>query len=159
MDNLQQSAGGPEFKQKMASLYAYLAKRLGIQTTPGVKLINSTQNSTNPFGMTGHYDHTNKLVTLYMTGRHDTDILRSFAHEVIHHWQNERGTLRPQGHQEAGETHQGYAQKDHWLRRREMEAYLFGNILFRDWQDENRYGPPETSPTLPQPLDESVRRV
>lgn len=151
----------PEFKQKLASLYTYLASHLGIQKSPTLKLINSKENSENPFGFTGHYDPTNRQVVLYITERHDTDILRSFAHEIIHHWQNERGTLhqnnpvQASGQGENNHTH--YAQEDQWLRRREMEAYLFGNILFRDWQDEQRMGPPQTPPTMPMPLDESLK--
>lgn len=150
----------PEFKQKLASLYTYLASHLGIQRAPTLKLINNKENSENPFGFTGHYDPTNRQIVLYITGRHDTDVLRSFAHEVIHHWQNERGTLtqnnavQASGQGENNHTH--YAQEDQWLRRREMEAYLFGNILFRDWQDEQRMGPPKTTPTLPTPLDENL---
>lgn len=152
----------PEFKQKLGSLFSYLVERLGIKQAPKVKLINSKANADNPFGFTGHYDHSNQLITLYITGRHDTDILRSFAHEVIHHWQHERGTLHPEEHGnvanpvagKGGHTH--YAQESPWLRRREMEAYLFGNILFRDWQDEQRMGPPATPPQLPQPLDENL---
>src|ERR1035441_8127025 len=81
----------PEFKQKLVSLLTYLQHHLQLQTMPAaVKLINSKKNSDNPFGLTGYYDHTTKKITLYITDRHDTDVLRSFAHEVIHHWQNER---------------------------------------------------------------------
>ena len=74
----------PELKQKIGSLYAYLAAHLGLRENPTLKLINSKQNSENSFGLTGHYDHTTKLITIYITDRHDTDILRSFSHEVIH---------------------------------------------------------------------------
>lgn len=147
-----------QFKQKLASLYVYLAKHLGIKQSPTLKLINNQENSKNPFGFTGHYNPENSQIVLYITGRHDTDILRSFAHEIIHHWQNERGTLHQtnQTNNVSGE-HTHYAQEDQWLRRREMEAYLFGNILFRDWQDEQRMGPPQTSPTMPSPLDENLK--
>lgn len=146
----------PEFKKKMGSLFAYLAKHLQLRESPLVKLVNSKKNSDNDFGLTGHYDHEKKLITIYITDRHDTDILRTFAHEVIHHWQNERGTLHPKDTTSDNSTKPHYAQENPWLRRREMEAYLFGNILFRDWQDEQRNGPPETPPQMPQPLDENT---
>ena len=147
-----------EFKEKLGSLLAYLTKHLQLQTLPSsLKLINSKENADNSFGLTGHYDHKTKRITLYITDRHDTDILRSFAHEVIHHWQNERGVLHPE---DSGvkmptdnETRPHYAQENSWLRKREMEAYLFGNILFRDWQDEQRMGPPNIQPFLPLPYD------
>ncbi len=149
----------PEFKKNLGSLYSYLATKLGIRQTPLLKFINDDQNSKQPFGFTGHYDPSNKTITLYITNRHNTDILRSFAHEVIHHWQNERGTLlnKKENPTNTEGQHTHYAQEDSWLRRREMEAYLFGNILFRDWQDEQRMGPPKISPTLPQPLDENLK--
>jgi hypothetical protein len=33
------------------------------------------------------------------------------------------------------DTPDGYAQSDKRLRRKEKEAYLFGNMLFRDFED------------------------
>lgn len=151
----------PEFKQKLASLYAYLAKHLAIQQAPKVKLVTSKQNASNPFGLTGHYDHTNHIITVYITDRHDTDILRSFAHEVIHHWQNLRGVLHPEETHTAetpvdNSTRPHYAQQNPHLRKKEMEAYLFGNILFRDWQDENRMGPPDIEPFMPALINENL---
>lgn len=143
--------GSPELKQRLASLYAYLAKHLGIQSVPKVIFSKDKKNSENPFGMTGHYNPENQTITIFTTDRHDTDILRTFAHEVIHHWQFERGTLTPQT---GGAEH--YAQNDPNLRKREMEAYLLGNLIFRDFQDEQRYGKPSVQPFLPQPLNENL---
>lgn len=147
----------PEFKQKLGSLFTYLQKHLQLRTTPSsVKFVNSRKNADNPFGLTGHYDHETRQITIYLTDRHETDILRTFAHEVIHHWQNERGVLHPEGRgvdMPDNDTKPHYAQNNVWLRKREMEAYLFGCILFRDWQDEQRMGPPDVKPVLPQPYD------
>lgn len=155
-ENTQMSFVGPELKQKLVSLYSYLRKHLGIQQSPTLIFTKSKENSNNPFGKTGYYDHSNNTIRLYVTDRHDTDILRSFSHEVIHHWQNERGTLKQPG-DDSGAHDDHYAQENQWLRKREMEAYLFGNLLFRDWQDENRVGPPKVKPSLPQPLDENIK--
>ena len=146
-----------DLRVRLASLYSYLAAKLQIREVPKVVLTKDKQNSENPFGMTGYYDPETKTIRLYVTDRHDTDILRSFAHEVIHHWQNENGTLHSNGSGPQAKDH--YAQNDENLRKREMEAYLFGNILFRDWQDENRYGPPETPPVMPQPINENLKIV
>lgn len=159
MDNVSKSdtSVGTEFNQRLASLYSYLAKHLQIKTTPKIVLTKNQQNSKNPFGMTGYYDAETKTIRLFISDRHDTDILRSFAHEVIHHWQNENGTLHPAGEKDNTQTNDHYAQHDQNLRKREMEAYLFGNILFRDWQDENRYGPPKSPPIMPQPINENLK--
>lgn len=140
-----------DIKSDTASLYAYLASRLGIKQTPKVIFTKSEQNAQEKFGKTGYYEPRLMLIKIYTTNRHNTDILRSFAHEVIHHWQNENGTLTNQ------QSHSHYAQEDENLRKREMEAYLFGNILFRDWQDENRYGPPAHPPLMPQPINENKK--
>lgn len=138
MDKLQR---GTNLKSRIGSLYTYMANRLKIRQAPKLTLTNDPTNANNPYGFTGYYDHKNKSVRVYMTDRHPSDILRSFAHEIIHHWQNERGQL-------GNETGEHYTQKDPHLRKKEMEAYLLGNIIFRDWQDEQRYGPPEKTPFL-----------
>jgi hypothetical protein len=135
-------------RHNFATLYHYLATKLGIKKTPKLILKQDEHNAAKPFGKTGHYDPSTETIVIFITDRHNTDILRSFAHEVIHHWQNENGTLSSQA------SHEHYAQNDENLRKREMEAYLFGNILFRDWQDENRYGPPAHPPLMPQPINE-----
>ena len=141
----------PSLKERLASLYSYLEERLKIEKSPKLVLTKDEQNAKTPFGLTGYYDHETQSIRLFITNRLDTDILRSFAHEVIHHWQNERGTLNSE--KGGSETSEHYAQLNVNLRKREMEAYLFGNILFRDWQDAIRYGPPKTEPFLPQPYD------
>jgi hypothetical protein len=129
----------PDLKNRIGSLYTCLAKRLGIKQAPALTLSHDEKNAEKPFGFTANYDHENKKVKVYITKRHPTDILRSFAHEIIHHWQNEHGRL--EGHQP-----EHYAQTNPKLRKAEMEAYLLGNIIFRDWQDENRYGDVQDEP-------------
>jgi hypothetical protein len=69
-------------------------------------------------------------VTIYTDNRHTKDILRSLAHELVHHTQNENGMLNDSGYHGAG-----YAQKNKDLRKSEKEAYLKGNMCFRDWED------------------------
>jgi len=148
----QSSESNSDLKQRLASLYSYLSKHLGIKQVPKVVFTKDKKNAEDPFGMTGHYNQEDNSIHIHILDRHDTDILRTFAHETIHHWQRERGTLSPQN----GESSGHYAQEDPNLRRREIEAYMLGNILFRDWQDENRMGPPKVQPFLPQPLDENL---
>jgi hypothetical protein len=141
-----------ELNKKIASLYSYLAIKLGITELPKVAISHDENEPKKEFGKTAYYDPSNKSIKLYVFSRHNTDILRSFAHEVIHHWQNLNGTLNPEG---TAAQCASYAQVDPNLRKREMEAYLFGNILFRDWQDENRYGPPAHPPLMPELIKEN----
>ena len=88
------------------------------------------QNSLKPLGKTAHYDPAEQSITVYTTGRHMKDCLRSLAHELVHHLQNERGDLMGMG-----PTGPGYAQKDGHAREMEREAYEKGNMCFRDWED------------------------
>lgn len=150
-----QVASPENFKKRLGSLYLYMAKRLGIKNPPAkVVLTKSKKNQDRGIvGLTGYYDHKNKIIRIYTLGRSDSDLLRSSAHEIIHHWQNERGTLHPRTEQENNDTVPHYAQNDPWLRKREMEAFLLGSLLYRDFLDELRYGPPSKEPLLPQPYD------
>ena len=61
-------------------------------------------------------------------GRHPKDVCRSFSHEMIHHMQNMEGRLQGL----AGTTN---TNEDDVLQEIEKEAYLKGNITFRNWED------------------------
>jgi hypothetical protein len=82
-------------------------------------------------GKTAHYDPTSSEITIYVDGRHPKDIMRSFSHELVHHNQNEKGMFK----NTMGESGEGYAQSNPHLRKMEKEAYLKGNMCFRDWED------------------------
>jgi len=145
----------PEFKQMLGALISYFVQHLGIQKLPTLKLVDSQKNANNLLGLTGHYDHEKKQITIYITDRHEIDQLKTICHELIHHWQNERGTLHPEerGLRGNNDAQPHYAQNNMWLRKREMEAYLLGALLYRDCVDEQRYGPLKTNPILPRPYD------
>ena len=57
-------------------------------------------------------------------------MFRSIAHELVHHHQNERGDLNL-----GDASSPNYAQEDGHMRKMEMEAYLKGNMMFRDFED------------------------
>ena len=102
---------------------------LDLKPYPKIKFIdNNQENAEDLFGRTAYYDPNAQLVALYTMGRHPKDILRSYAHELIHHHQNLRGTLQP------FQTHN--TNKDGDLEKIEREAYEEGNILFRNWEDQ-----------------------
>jgi len=90
------------------------------------------QNASNPLGKTAYYDPSAKTITVYITDRHPKDILRSFSHELVHHKQNCDGKLNNL------ETGEGYAQQEGIGREAEKEAYLEGNLVFRDWEDSQK---------------------
>ena len=93
-----------------------------------LKVIQKTQKRF--FAGTAHYNPANFTITVYVDERHPKDILRSVAHELVHHAQNCRGEFDREM-----ETGEGYAQTDPHLSKMEDEAYLLGNRLVRDYED------------------------
>ncbi len=108
----------------------FAQERMGFKKPPTLNLMSDSENATKTLGKTAYYDPQGMSVTIYTDGRHTKDILRSLAHELVHHTQNENGMLNDSGYHG-----QGYAQKNKDLRKSEEEAYLNGNMCFRDWED------------------------
>jgi len=108
----------------------FAQKRFGFKKPPSLNLVSDQKNAGKPLGKTAYYDPQSMAVTIYTDNRHTKDILRSLAHELVHHTQNENGMLNDSGYHGAG-----YAQKNKDLRKSEKEAYLKGNMCFRDWED------------------------
>ena len=112
------------------NLINFFQKEHDIQNKPAISFQKDAQNGQNPLGKTAYYDPEAQSITIYITGRHMKDCLRSLAHELVHHLQNERGDL-----QNTAPTAPGYAQQDGHMREMEREAYEKGNMCFRDWED------------------------
>ena len=79
----------PEFNQALSGIYRDAVKKFNIRTTPKLTLKKDKENSSKTLGSTAYYDPENLTIALYISGRHPKDILRSFAHELIHHVQND----------------------------------------------------------------------
>ena len=124
----------PKFQPAAAGIYRDAVKKFNIRTTPKLFLRQDKENGAMTLGRTAFYDPSELKIVLFVTGRHPKDILRSFAHELIHHVQNERGDLNL-----GDSSDPQYAQKDDHLRKMEMEAYLKGNMLMRDFEDNFKY--------------------
>ena len=122
-----------QFKPILSSFLKYATNRMGFQKPPSLFFMSDEDNAQLPLGKTAHYDPSNMGVTVYTDGRHPKDILRSLSHELIHHKQNCDGQF-----DQMGEMGEGYAQNDKHLRSMEEEAYLEGNMCFRDWEDTHK---------------------
>jgi len=119
-----------EMKPLVRNLYGFAKDKFGFKKPPSINFVSDAAN--HPIlGKTAHYDPSSMEVTVYVDGRHPKDMMRSIAHELVHHTQNERGMF--DNEHIAGE---GYAQKDPHLRKMEEQAYLEGNMCFRDWEDQ-----------------------
>ena len=123
-----------DLKKHLAELAYYLQENgVGVDPIPKVKLRGDSQDT---FGPTAYFDPADTTIVLYVGGRHPKDILRSFAHEMIHADQHAKGKLKPSAVEGADDSN--YAQNDSHLRKMEQEAYLRGNMLFRDWTDTRK---------------------
>ena len=119
-----------DLKEALGEVYKVAKEQYGFHNTPKLILRQDQDNANNILGKTAYYNPADMSIVLYITNRHPKDICRSFSHELVHHHQNERGDL------EMGDASSPtYAQDDKHMRKMEMEAYLKGNLLFRDWED------------------------
>ena len=121
-------------KKYFDSLLMYLKKELKITKPVKIVFEDDEKNSKKVLGRTGGYTNEENKIHIFVTGRHIKDIMRSLAHEMVHHRQNIRGEF-----DKNEPTIHGYAQKNPHLRKMEKEAFLKGNMLFRDWEDNYKY--------------------
>ena len=78
-------------KDKLNSFVKFVKKELEIEKVPTI----SIQANRDDLKTTAHYDYTkeNKIVRVYGKNRALVDIMRSVAHELVHHKQFEEGRL------------------------------------------------------------------
>jgi len=105
-----------------------LNKGMNLRPLPKVKFVNDdVENARDFFGKTAYYNPNNRVIVLYTMDRHPKDVMRSYAHEMIHHMQNcdnRLGNITTQNTNEEGD-----------LPEIEREAYEKGNMMFRGWTD------------------------
>jgi hypothetical protein len=117
-----------QLQDYIGSLLKYmLDKKMNITPLPEIKIRHDEDNSKDFFGKTAYYDPNLKEIVLFVDGRHNKDIVRSFSHEMVHHIQNLEGRLN--NIQTSDTT------SDNNLLKIEAEAYMEGNITFRNWED------------------------
>lgn len=118
-----------DFTPFMGSILEYMIdQKMNIAPLPEIKIKKDLAEASSVFGRTAYYNPELKEVVLYTEGRHPKDILRSFVHEMVHHIQNIEGRLKGYGTTNTNE--------DEALVEIEKEAYMLGNITFRNWEDK-----------------------
>jgi hypothetical protein len=80
----------------MEKFIDFVNSHLDIKNPCTIKLTNDRSD----IQTSAYYDIVNKVVCVYIKDRAIMDIMRSVAHELVHHHQNERGDLK--GHAEEG---------------------------------------------------------
>ena len=123
-----------DYKQQIKDLTKHmLDKGMNIQPLPKVIFKHGDQENASQFlGKTAYYSPDTQEIVLYTEGRHPKDIVRSFAHEMIHHIQNLEDRL--------GGINTTNTQEDDNLNDIEREAYTKGNMTFRNWTDSLNEG-------------------
>lgn len=117
-------------KEAIKSLTEYMINQgMDIEPLPKLKIINNdSKNASNILGKTAHYDPNDCSITLYTMNRLPKDILRSYAHEMIHRIQDNEGRLQ--------NIHTTNTNEGGELEELEEDAYKRGNICLRNWEDE-----------------------
>ena len=103
-------------------------KGMNIEPLPTMEFVDGdSENAKDFFGKTAYYDPNRQHIVLYTEGRHPKDIVRSYAHEMIHHIQHLEDRL--------GDVSGTDTTSDEHLTKLEKEANLRGTMTFRNWTD------------------------
>ena len=115
--------------EKIAQLTNHMIdKGMNIEPLPSMEFIDGdSENAKDFFGKTAYYDPNKQHIVIYTEGRHPKDIVRSYAHEMIHHIQNLEDRL--------GDVSGTNTMEDDHLDKLEQEANLRGTMTFRNWTD------------------------
>jgi glycerol-3-phosphate cytidylyltransferase-like family protein len=129
-DNASKSNKAWNLQNGIVSLTKYMLDNgMNISPLPKLKFIdNDKENADGLLGKTAYYDPLEKSITIYTLNRHPKDILRSYAHEIVHHVQNLENRLNNINTTNTNE--------DGALPEIEKEAYEKGNMILRNWEDD-----------------------
>ena len=118
-----------DYTKHIDSLNDYMVKnKMNVSPLPKVTFIdNDEENAQDVMGKTAFYNPDKREIVLYTLLRHPKDILRSYAHEMIHHIQNLEDRL--------GNITTTNTTEDDNLTAIEKEAYTDGNLTFRKWTE------------------------
>ena len=101
---------------------------MNIEPLPSMEFVDGdSENAKDFFGKTAYYDPNRQHIVIYTEGRHPKDIVRSYAHEMIHHIQYLEDRL--------GDVSGTNTTEDDHLDKIEQEANLRGTMTFRNWTD------------------------
>lgn len=105
----------------------------GVEVCPLPKIVLN-KDKTSRFDClvkTGTYDCRTSTIHLWIDNRHVKDILRSYCHELVHHNQF---LTDPAAFSECDKS--GRIADNEELRQYEADAFLRGNLLFRQWTEQ-----------------------
>jgi len=119
-----------DLQPHLDGMYDHFNQKLGFQKPPVIVFDSDPSNQSNVLGKTAYYDPQSLEVHIFIDGRHPKDMLRSIAHELIHHHQNMEGRLDVGGYNGPG-----YYLENDKMKKIEQEAMLKGNAILREYED------------------------
>jgi hypothetical protein len=114
-------------------MYDFFDQKIGFKKPPTMHFDSDPSNQSNVLGKTAYYDPSSLEIHVFTDGRHPKDMLRSIAHELIHHQQNLEDRLDVGGYMG-----QGYYLQNEAMKELEQEAMLKGNDLMREYEDTTK---------------------
>lgn len=127
-------------KYVSSMILLFESKDFNLKPYPSIEFSDETTFDNKLLGYTGHYIFNEKKIIIYTSGRHIKDIMRSLAHELVHHNQFMKGfTLNNIDQMKLSDP--SWREKEEFLKHLENysyiegDAYLKGNLLFRTWTD------------------------
>jgi len=121
-------------------MYDHFDSKYGFKKPPTMVFDSDPSNQSKVLGKTAYYDPQSLEIHVFVDGRHPKDILRSIAHELIHHRQNMESRLDTGGY-----SGPGYYLENDELKEVEHEAMLEGNATMREYEDTVKYKENEMS--------------
>ena len=115
-------------------MYDHFDQKYGFHKPPVMVFDSDPGNQSKVLGKTAYYDPQSLEIHVFVDGRHPKDVLRSIAHELIHHRQNMEGRLDTGGY-----SGPGYYLENDELKEVEHEAMLEGNATMREYEDTVKY--------------------
>ena len=122
MKKFKQYLKEQEAKSSIQDFMGYCKDNLGITELPSLVVVDD-RNIARENTSFGGYSPSEKTIHLNVAGRHLADVLRTLAHELVHHKQNQDGVL----HNYAGETGSEF----------ENEANSMAGVLMRNYGKAN----------------------
>jgi hypothetical protein len=123
-----------DLESHIHGMYDHFESKYGFKKPPTLFLNSEPDNQSKVLGKTAYYDPQSLEIHVFVDGRHPKDILRSIAHELIHHRQNLEGRLDTGGY-----SGPGYYLENDELKEVEHEAMLEGNATMREYEDTVKY--------------------
>ena len=142
---------GIDYTGCLKSIINYMiSEGITLEPLPKIKLNNKDQSGL--LIKTGYYDPKTSTIVLFTKDRHPKDILRTFAHELIHHYQNLQG-------KQIQTVNSNKIIKSAELEDFESEAYTKGDLYFRKWTElyEDELNKLSNNETTKAPLTETIQ--